>query len=72
MPRSLLQGSIQVFRLTLADKEPALEILKPYEDQEFCYVDATSFALMERLEISVFFAFTDIQFLAQSTPCVCV
>lgn len=71
MPRSLLQGSIQVFRLTLADKERAWEIFKPYVEQEFCYVDAVSFTLMERLELSVFFAFTDIQFLAQSIPCVC-
>ncbi|WP_089940386.1 type II toxin-antitoxin system VapC family toxin [Candidatus Entotheonella palauensis] len=75
----LRKGSTQIFHLTRVDEERAWEIFTQYEDQDFSYVDATSFALMERINISIFFAFdrhfstfrtssgqafTDIQFLA--------
>jgi uncharacterized protein len=74
----LRNGSTQVLRVTIGDEGRTWDILKQYEDQDFSYVDATSFALMERLGITVFFAFdshfntfrtlsgqafTDIQFL---------
>ncbi len=53
----LRNGSTQIIRITDRDEERAWNILKQYEDQDFSYVDATSFALMERLDITIFFAF---------------
>jgi len=32
----------------------AWEILRQYQDQDFSYVDATRFAMMERLDIETF------------------
>jgi predicted nucleic acid-binding protein len=53
----LRAGSTQVLSVSTEDEERAWEILRRYQDQDFSYVDATSFALMERLGIQVFFAF---------------
>ena len=50
-------GSTQVIRISAEDEERTWEILRRYQDQDFSYVDATSFAVMERLGIRVFFAF---------------
>ena len=50
-------GSTQVIRVSVEDEERTWEILRRYQDQDFSYVDATSFAVMERLGIRVFFAF---------------
>jgi len=50
-------GSTQVISVSAADEERAWEILRRYDDQDFSYVDATSFAVMESLGIQVFFAF---------------
>ena len=53
----LRAGSTQVISVSAADEVRAWEILRRYDDQDFSYVDATSFAVMERLGIHVFFAF---------------
>jgi predicted nucleic acid-binding protein len=53
----LRAGATQVISVTPAEEERAWEILRRYDDQDFRYVDATSFALMERMGIHVFFAF---------------
>lgn len=50
-------GSTSVIRVAVEDEDRAWEILQLYQDQDFSYVDATSFAFMERLGIEVFFAF---------------
>jgi uncharacterized protein len=50
-------GSTTLIRVTVDDEERAREMLQQYRDQDFSYVDATSFAVMERLNIGVFFAF---------------
>lgn len=74
---ALRAGSTQIVRILADDEQRAWEILQQYKDQDFSYVDATSFAVMERLGISTFFAldshfsifrtrsgqaFTDLQF----------
>ena len=43
--------------ITVSDEKKAREIIERYEDKTFSYTDATSFALMERLEIKDAFAF---------------
>lgn len=50
-----------MLRVTLGDERRAREILLKYIDKDFSYVDATTFALMERLNIQVCFAF-DVHF----------
>jgi predicted nucleic acid-binding protein len=53
----LRTGSTQTISLSVADEVRAWEILRRYDDQDFSYVDATSFSAMERLGIHLFFAF---------------
>ena len=53
----LRAGATQVLRISAEDESRAWEILRQYQDQDFSYVDATSFAMMERLDIETFFAF---------------
>ena len=55
--RLLRSGSTVVERITPEDEARAWEILAQYDDQDFSYVDATSFALVERLGILDAFAF---------------
>jgi len=43
--------------ITVSDEKKAREIIERYDDKTFSYTDATSFALMERLEIKDAFAF---------------
>jgi predicted nucleic acid-binding protein len=43
--------------ITMSDEKKAREIIERYEDKNFSYTDATSFALMERLGIREAFAF---------------
>lgn len=59
--RWLAENDIPVLRVTLGDERRAREILLKYTDKDFSYVDATTFALMERLNIQVCFAF-DVHF----------
>ncbi len=51
------KGTIWLERVTEVDEERAWEILRTYEDQDFSYVDATTFAVMERLNLTRAFAF---------------
>lgn len=58
LARSWLVGLCwPVERVTEEDEERARGIICAYEDKSFSYTDATSFAVMERLGISVAFAF---------------
>ena len=41
-----------IIRVTPMDESRAEEIIFKYTDKDFSYVDATSFAIMERLEIT--------------------
>ncbi|MEZ8219189.1 putative nucleic acid-binding protein, contains PIN domain [Candidatus Fervidibacteria bacterium JGI MDM2 SSWTFF-3-K9] len=50
-------GVFWLERVTEADEERAWEILETYADQDFSYVDATTFAVMERLNLDRAFAF---------------
>ena len=43
-------GSTQVISVTTADEERAWEILRRYDDQDFSYVDATSFSVFPSSE----------------------
>ncbi len=53
----LLRQIWPVERVTPEDEEKAREIIQKYVDKTFSYTDATSFAVMERLEIREAFAF---------------
>jgi len=53
----LKDNDIPVVRIRNQDEERAKEILFKYTDKEFSYVDATSFAIMEKLKIDTAFAF---------------
>lgn len=50
-------GAIDLVHLDRPTEERAWEILERYEDKRWSYVDATSFALLERSEESSAFAF---------------
>lgn len=50
-------GTVWVERVTEEDEKRAWEILRTYADQDFSYVDATTFAVMERLNLTRAFAF---------------
>lgn len=52
-----LRLSIPIERVTEQDEKRALEIIEGYSDKQFTYVDATSFAIMERFRIRNAFAF---------------
>jgi predicted nucleic acid-binding protein len=53
----LAQGDPAVLRITEGDEARAREIIFQYDDKDFSYVDATSFAVMERLGIDEGFSF---------------
>ncbi len=56
--RAWLRGLVwPVERVTEGDEHRAREIILTYEDKSFSYTDATTFALMERLNICTAFAF---------------
>lgn len=46
-------------RVTLADERRAREILARFADKDFSLIDATSFAVMERLHINRAFSFDE-------------
>jgi predicted nucleic acid-binding protein len=46
-----------VIRVRASDEERAKQILFQYEDKDFSFADATSFAVMERLDIRLAFTF---------------
>jgi predicted nucleic acid-binding protein len=47
----------RVVAVTPADEERAWEIFCKYSDQDFSFVDCTSFAVIERMKLSAAFAF---------------
>jgi predicted nucleic acid-binding protein len=51
------QSNTIIVRLISEDEERAEEILRQYSDKAFSYTDATSFAVMERLDIEAAFSF---------------
>ena len=53
----LLKQSWPVEPVNPQDEEKAREIIRRYTDKSFSYTDATSFAVMERLDIRDAFAF---------------
>jgi len=48
---------VRVVAVTPADEERAWEIFTKYRDQDFSFVDCTSFAVMERMKLATAFAF---------------
>jgi len=46
-------------RITEEDEEKAWRVLRQYADKGFSFMDCTSFALLERLDINTVFAFDD-------------
>lgn len=55
----LVENDIPITRVTSGDEARAREILFKYTDKSFSYVDATSFAVMERLQFDVAFSFDE-------------
>ena len=55
--RQLPQSATRVERVTIADEQRAQAIIFQYADKGFSFTDATSFAVMERLEIAHALAF---------------
>ena len=54
-----LRNTAEIERVSEEDENKAWQIILRYRDKDFSYVDATSFAVMERLEISDAFSFDD-------------
>lgn len=48
---------VRVVAVTPADEERAWNIFGKYRDQDFSFVDCTSFAVMERMKLSTVFCF---------------
>src|SRR5207237_1252156 len=46
-------GTASIVRVTLEDENRAIEIIRQYSDKAFSLTDATSFAVMERLQIGI-------------------
>lgn len=55
----LRENTMPVERVTPEDEERAEEILLDHDDKAYSYVDATSFAVMERLGVDVAFEFDE-------------
>lgn len=50
---------ITLHRVGVEDEDNAFRTLKEYGDKDFSYTDATSFAVMERLGLTIVFAFDE-------------
>ena len=48
---------ITLNRVSPEDEKTGLEILRTFKDKDFSYTDATSFAVMQRININTAFAF---------------
>lgn len=48
---------VRMVAVTPADEERAWEIFTKYRDQDFSFVDCTSFAVMERMKLATAFTF---------------
>ena len=56
--QKLMESSfVRVVAVTPADEERAWEIFCKYRDQDFSFVDCSSFAAMERMKLSTAFGF---------------
>jgi predicted nucleic acid-binding protein len=55
--RGIRQSSAVIVRVSTRDEERAESIIFRYDDKDFSYTDATSFAVMERLRIAHAFTF---------------
>jgi predicted nucleic acid-binding protein len=55
--RDIRRSAIVIERVSAADEERAEQILEQYQDHQFSYTDATSFAVMERFAITSAFGF---------------
>jgi predicted nucleic acid-binding protein len=53
----LSASGLNVIHVTSEDEARAVEIIRQYDDKNFSYVDASSFALMERFGIDTAFSF---------------
>jgi uncharacterized protein len=56
---ALLTGSTNLIRADEADERRARATIEQYQDKEFSYCDAVSFAVMERLDLQEAIAFDD-------------
>lgn len=54
-----LRNTAEIERVSKEDENKAWQIILRYQDKDFSYVDATSFAVMERLGIRDAFAFDE-------------
>jgi uncharacterized protein len=54
-----ITGSTNVIRAEEVDERRARAIIEQYQDKEFSYCDAVSFAVMERLDIQEVIAFDE-------------
>ena len=52
-----LRNTVEIERVSEEDEMVAWQIILRYQDKDFSYVDATSFAVMERLRICDAFSF---------------
>jgi uncharacterized protein len=57
--QAILTGSTNLIRADEADERRARAIIEQYQDKEFSYCDAVSFAVMERLDLREAIAFDD-------------
>ena len=57
--RATITGSTNVIRAAEEDERRAREIIEQYQDKDFSYCDAMSFAVMERLDLQEAIAFDD-------------
>jgi predicted nucleic acid-binding protein len=57
--QAIVTGRTNVIRAEAADERRARAIIEQYQDKEFSYCDAVSFAVMERLDIQAAIAFDD-------------
>jgi hypothetical protein len=56
---AIVTGRTNIIRAEEADERRARAIIERYQDKEFSYCDAVSFAVMERLDIQEAIAFDD-------------
>ena len=54
-----LRNTAEIERVSEEDESKAWQIILRYQDKDFSYVDATSFAVMERFGISDVFSFDE-------------
>lgn len=53
----IFDGSVKIEYITLPDEDNARTCLKKYDDQDFTFVDALNFSVMNRIQIFKVFTF---------------